>query len=228
MTEARPPEGDESEVPTAPPPNGQPPPFPGPPPYGGAPAAPPRYPGPPPSGQPGYGPPPAGGQPGYYPPPSGQPGYGPPPAGGQPGYGPPPGAYGAPPPYYGSAPPGGYPGYGPPPGYPAGAPPYGGYPPPGYGATPPSHMSGLAIASLVCSLVGLFLLGIPAVVGIILGFVARSRIKRSGGTERGAGMALAGIIIGFAVVALIALALPTAIHHAYCNNNPGASGCPNG
>lgn len=60
--------------------------------------------------------------------------------------------------------------------------------------------NGLAIASLVVSLVGfplLFLFGIgliPAIVGLILGFVALHQIKRTG--RNGHGLALAGVIVG--------------------------------
>ena len=57
--------------------------------------------------------------------------------------------------------------------------------------------NGLAIASLVsacaasCSSSGCLL-------GIIFGFVARAQIKRTNGVQQGAGLALAGIIVGFA------------------------------
>ena len=70
--------------------------------------------------------------------------------------------------------------------------------------------NGLAIASLVCSCAGIFLIGIPAVLGIIFGFVARSQIRRSQGTQGGDGLALAGIIVGFAVVALLVVAFVVA------------------
>lgn len=72
-----------------------------------------------------------------------------------------------------------------------------------YGAAVPPKTNGLAIASLVCSCAGLFLIGIPAVLGIIFGFVARSQIRRSNGAQGGGGMAMAGIIVGFGVVALV-------------------------
>ena len=90
--------------------------------------------------------------------------------------------YGYPPPY---APPG----YSPP------------YAAPGYPVTGPND--GLAIASLVVSCVGVLALcswGIGAVLGLvgaILGHVARGRVRTSG--AGGAGMALAGIITGWAV-----------------------------
>jgi hypothetical protein len=78
----------------------------------------------------------------------------------------------------------------------------GGYPAPyPYAPYPmPRSTNGLAIASLICSLAA-FACGISAIAGIICGFIARSQIRRSG--ENGGGMALAGIIIGFAVVALV-------------------------
>jgi Domain of unknown function (DUF4190) len=58
----------------------------------------------------------------------------------------------------------------------------------------------LAIASLVCGIVGCFT--ITAIVAIVLGFVARNQIEKSGGTQQGSGMALAGIILGFIWVGL--------------------------
>ncbi len=69
----------------------------------------------------------------------------------------------------------------------------------------PVKTNGLAIASLVCSCAGLLVL--PLVVGVVLGFVARAQIKRSNGTQRGDGMAIAGIIIGFGWAALIILGI---------------------
>jgi hypothetical protein len=64
--------------------------------------------------------------------------------------------------------------------------------------------NGLAVASLVCSCVGIvpFLFGLPCILGIVFGFVARSQIKRSGGAQEGDGLALAGIIVGFSLIAL--------------------------
>jgi uncharacterized membrane protein len=55
---------------------------------------------------------------------------------------------------------------------------------------------------LVCGCAG-FLYVIPAVLGIIFGFVARSQIKNSKGAQKGEGMALAGIIVGFVWIALL-------------------------
>jgi hypothetical protein len=92
---------------------------------------------------------------------------------------------------------GGYlqPGYGPygPAGYPAA-----GYPVyPGYAQSPKTN--GLAIASLVLSIL---LWGIGSILGIIFGFVALSTIKKSGGAEKGRGLAIAGISVGFGGIVL--------------------------
>jgi hypothetical protein len=62
----------------------------------------------------------------------------------------------------------------------------------------PRKTSGLAITSLVFGILSLFccgaLAGIPA---IIMGHVSRSRIKSSGDTLGGAGLALGGLITGY-------------------------------
>ena len=86
---------------------------------------------------------------------------------------------------------------GPPPGYP---PPYAA--PPWFAYPPSPRANGLAVASLVCSIVGFFLLGVPSIVGIVLGFVGRARIRRSAGAEQGSGLATAGVVVGFVAVAL--------------------------
>lgn len=108
---------------------------------------------------------------------------------------PPPGSY--PPPASYPPPPGSYP---PPPSYP------GGYPPPppqpyaGYAAPAPAR-NGMGIAALIVGLVSLlgvlcfgfggFVLGLIA---IVLGFVARGRVKR--GEADNGGIATAGIALG--------------------------------
>jgi hypothetical protein len=64
--------------------------------------------------------------------------------------------------------------------------------------------NGLAVASLVCSCAG-FVVLIPAVLGIVFGFIARSQIRRSAGTQGGDGLAIAGIIVGFAWIAFFVI-----------------------
>ncbi|MFI9453045.1 DUF4190 domain-containing protein [Amycolatopsis sp. NPDC052450] len=58
---------------------------------------------------------------------------------------------------------------------------------------------GMAVASLVCSLIGLVLC-FPAILGIIFGHIALSKAKR--GEAGGQGMAQAGMIIGYVVTGL--------------------------
>jgi hypothetical protein len=63
---------------------------------------------------------------------------------------------------------------------------------------PVAKTNGAAIASLACGL-GMFAVGpLTAIPAIVLGHVARSQIKRTG--EQGAGMALAGLLLGWAAV----------------------------
>ncbi len=97
--------------------------------------------------------------------------------------------------------------------------PSGGGPQMPYGAVATRRTNGLAIASLVCSCAGIFLVGIPAVLGIIFGFVARSQIRQSNGTQGGNGLAMAGIIVGFAVVALLVVVFVVAANSN--NDNTG-------
>jgi hypothetical protein len=77
--------------------------------------------------------------------------------------------------------------------------------------------NGLAIASLVCSCAG-FLFFVPGLLGVIFGLIARSQIRQSGGTQGGDGLALAGIIVGFAWIGLLVIVL---IAGAVSNNSSG-------
>jgi hypothetical protein len=114
-----------------------------------------------------------------------------------------------------------YPGSGPMPGYQT----FQGVP---MGAT--SATNGMSVASLVCSCAGIvpIFFGIPCVLGIIFGFVARSQIKRTNGTQAGSGLALAGIIVGFALIAIaIILIIVLAANNHNCttyNYNTSCTG----
>jgi hypothetical protein len=86
----------------------------------------------------------------------------------------------------------------PPPPPPTGSPyaPYGAPPSPYGSFQPPQQTNGLAIASLIVSIGSLvFCCGIPAVVGAILGHVARKQIREQ--DQAGEGLALGGIIVGW-------------------------------
>ena len=101
-------------------------------------------------------------------------------------------------------------------GYGYGYSPYGANPAHPYSQVAQRKTNGLAIAALVCGCGG-FLLFVPAFLGIIFGFVARTQIKRSNGAQKGDGMAIAGIIVGFAWLAILVLSI--AIGHSNNDNN---------
>lgn len=84
--------------------------------------------------------------------------------------------------------------------------------------------SGLAVASLVCSIAGLFMcLFIGQIIGIVLGYKARQEIKEAAGALEGDGLASAGIIVGWVgiaidivIVLMIALAFTGALAGVAC------------
>jgi hypothetical protein len=92
------------------------------------------------------------------------------------------------------------------------APPGWGGPPPGtiYSGAGPSpsapttRVNGLAVASLVT---GLFFwcCSIPGIVAIVLGHIALEQIEDSGGVQRGRGMAIAGIVLGWVGIGIVGL-----------------------
>ena len=75
-------------------------------------------------------------------------------------------------------------------------PPQGGYPTEYYGYPRPRPSNAMSIASLVCA----FLF---APLGIVFGHISLSQIKRTG--EDGRGLAIAGLIISYVWLALIAV-----------------------
>ncbi len=102
---------------------------------------------------------------------------------------------------------------------PTGAPPWGppyapyGVGPPGAPFVTERRTSGLAIASFVCSVVGIipFFFGLSCVAGIVLGFVALAQIKRTGGAQQGRGLAIAGVVIGFSLIAIFVVIVIVAV-----------------
>jgi len=62
-------------------------------------------------------------------------------------------------------------------------------------SAPPAKTSGLAIASLVLGILGIFSCGLSAIAGLIMGIMAMSRVKKSNGALGGQGIALAGTIV---------------------------------
>ncbi|MGN9839401.1 DUF4190 domain-containing protein [Nonomuraea sp. H19] len=141
----------------------------------------------------GYGAQPSGGGYGQQPPSHGGYGQQPPSYGGygpQPGYGqqPPsypqtPLGYGQLPPSAGFSQPGGYAQYGPPP--------------------QPRPINGMAVAALILGIVGLITCGLTSIPGVIVGHLSLSRIKRT--AEEGQGMAVAGLVTSYIMVAIGAI-----------------------
>ena len=83
--------------------------------------------------------------------------------------------------------------------------PWSGAPPAGVPYGTPAYQApstnGLAIAALVCGLLG-FATCVSSIPAVILGHMARRQIRDSGGAQQGDGMALAGLILGYVVLAL--------------------------
>lgn len=112
--------------------------------------------------------------------------------------------------------------YPPPPGGP-----YPPYPPPGYYAgyplyppqVAPTRTSGLAIASLVLGILWLYWLG--SILALIFGYIAKGEIDRSGGAVGGRGLAIAGIVLGWVGVGILALILLVAILGAVAVSTTG-------
>jgi Domain of unknown function (DUF1707)/Domain of unknown function (DUF4190) len=75
--------------------------------------------------------------------------------------------------------------------------------------TPVAKTNGLAIASLACGLAQFAFGPLATIPAIVCGHMARSQIKRTG--EQGAGLALAGLILGWTAVILGILVLGLAI-----------------
>lgn len=79
-------------------------------------------------------------------------------------------------------------------------------PPPSSVAAAPTagKTSGMAIASLVLGIAGMFTCGVTALVGLVLGIISLIKIPKSNGALRGWGIALAGTIVS----ALFLLVMP--------------------
>jgi len=63
----------------------------------------------------------------------------------------------------------------------------------------------MAVAALACGVAGFFTMGLTAIPAIVLGHAARRQLRRTG--QRGDGIALAGLILGWTGIALIAVAI---------------------
>jgi hypothetical protein len=79
----------------------------------------------------------------------------------------------------------------------------------GYPATP--HTNGMAIASLVLAIAGLPFCGIPSIAAVVFGHIGLYQINRSEGAEQGKGLAIAGLVVGYLVLAFFAWVIVAAI-----------------
>ncbi len=92
-------------------------------------------------------------------------------------------------------------------------------------AAPPSGTSGMAVASFVLGLLGIVV--ISAILGIVFGIVALRRV--SGAQQRGKGLAIAGIVLGSAWLALGVVLIATgAILGTVTPAQPSSSGSTHG
>jgi Domain of unknown function (DUF1707)/Domain of unknown function (DUF4190) len=66
--------------------------------------------------------------------------------------------------------------------------------------TPVAATNGMAIASLVCGLAQFIFGPLTTIPAIVFGHMARSQIRRTG--EQGAGLALAGLVLGWGAIIL--------------------------
>ena len=82
----------------------------------------------------------------------------------------------------------------------------------------PARTNGLAIASLACGLAQFAFGPLATIPAIVLGHMARSQIRRTG--EQGAGLALAGLVLGWGAVIVgivliaVGLAMAAGMHGA--------------
>ena len=79
---------------------------------------------------------------------------------------------------------------------------------PTFVATSPST-NGFAIASLVCAVAWFMWLG--SALAVVFGHVALRQIKANGGAQRGRGIAIAGLVIGYLGLAVVVIAIIAAI-----------------
>jgi hypothetical protein len=85
--------------------------------------------------------------------------------------------------------------------------PYQQYPPPYQQST-----NGFAIASMVLGI--LWLYGVGAILALVFGYIARKQIRESGGRQKGGGMAVAGIVLGWIGSASLLIIVIVVIAHA--------------
>lgn len=87
---------------------------------------------------------------------------------------------------------------------------WGTQPPPPPSGAPPSapvyvapRTNGFAVAAMVLGILWVYWIG--SILALVFGYIAKSQIEKAGGRESGAGMAIAGIVLGWVGVGTLIL-----------------------
>jgi Domain of unknown function (DUF4190)/DUF1707 SHOCT-like domain len=98
-----------------------------------------------------------------------------------------------------------------------------------------STTNSMAVAALICGLGEFFTMGLTAIPAVIFGHVARKQVRETG--QRGDGMALAGLILGWAAIGLfaavmagliVAATVTSHVHNIQINTPGGGPPFPGG
>jgi hypothetical protein len=92
---------------------------------------------------------------------------------------------------------------------PAGAPMAGPGQAPGWSPPVQRRTNGMAIASMILGIVWVYWIG--SILALIFGYIAKSEIDRSRGAQKGRGMAIAGIVLGYVGLAGLVITIIVAI-----------------
>lgn len=90
------------------------------------------------------------------------------------------------------------------------------------GVPAPRMINSVAVASLVCGLAEIPTLGLSALPAVVLGIRARQQIRETG--QRGEGLAVAGLVLGWIAIALFFGAVLTVIIWLLLPPGPGTGG----
>ncbi len=94
--------------------------------------------------------------------------------------------------------------------------------PPGQVAAPYRETNGFAIVSALLGVV--WFAGIGSVLALVFGYRARREIKRSGGRQKGLGLATAGIILGWIGIAIMLVAVGSGLALFAASTGTGSPG----
>ncbi len=78
-------------------------------------------------------------------------------------------------------------------------------PPPHISGAGPAKINGFAVASLVLGILWVWFIG--SLLAVIFGHIALGQIKRAADAERGRGLAIAGLVLGYLGIGLLVLGI---------------------